>query len=145
MSKNKTVQTDEPVVAFLDTIEPAKKREDSFALLEIFEETTGYKAKMWGDSIVGFGEYHYIYESGREGDSPLTGFSPRKQDLTIYIMSGFEHFQSLLSDIGKHKSSKVCIYIKKVEDINVDILKKIVNESIKQMIDSNPTYTFTLE
>lgn len=145
MAENKTKQTDEGVDAFLNSIVPERKRADAFELLEIFEKATGFKAKMWGDSIVGFGSYHYVYESGREGDSPLTGFSPRKQNLTLYIMSGFDNHTRLLSELGKHKTSKVCIYFNKVENIDVKILSKIIKNSISQMIESNPSYSFTLE
>jgi hypothetical protein len=145
MSENKTNETGRSVDAFLDTIESDKKRTDAFALLDLFKEATGFKAKMWGDAIVGFGSYHYVYESGREGDSALTGFSPRKQKFSIYIMSGFNKYQSMLSEIGKHKTSKVCLYINKLADIDEKILKKMIKQSINHMIESNPQYTFTLE
>ena len=105
----------------------------SFKILKILEEVTGENAQMWGDSIVGFGSYHYKYESGREGDWFVTGFSPRKQNLTLYIMSGFDEYDQLLSKLGKHTTGKACLYIKKIEDVDVDVLKELVQKSVKHM------------
>jgi hypothetical protein len=92
---------------------------------------------MWGDSIIGFGSYHYKYASGREGDSPLTGFSPRKRDLTLYIMSGFDQYEGLLAELGKHKTGKACLYIRKIEDIDLDTLRELVRQSVEHMVESN--------
>jgi hypothetical protein len=126
------------VEAFLNSIEDEKKRQDSFALLALMQEVTGLEPQMWGDSIVGFGSYHYTYASSREGDWFLTGFSPRKQNLTLYIMSGFEEYDALMADLGKHKTGKSCLYIKRVEDVNLDTLRELVRRSVEHMEQSNP-------
>ena len=97
------------------------------------EEVTGEKAVMWGDSIVGFGTYHYVYASGREGDWPVTGFAPRKQALTLYIMSGFDQYDELLARLGKHSTGKSCLYIKRLSDVDVDVLRELVAESVAHM------------
>jgi len=124
------------VVAYLSTIEPDKKREDSFAILELMKEVTGEEPKMWGSSIVGFGSYHYKGKSGREGDWFLTGFAARKQSLTLYIMAGFEHYDDLLSDLGKYTLGKGCLYIKKLEDVDDAKLRKLVKLSAEHMAAS---------
>ncbi|HLE13680.1 MAG TPA: DUF1801 domain-containing protein, partial [Anaerolineales bacterium] len=111
MAELKTTKNDKSVTAFLNGIADEKKRQDSFTILELMQQVTGLEPKMWGDSIVGFGAYHYKYASGRQGDSPLTGFSPRKQNLTLYITSGFDQYEALLQDLGKHKTGKACLYI----------------------------------
>lgn len=97
------------------------------------EEITGEPAKMWGDSIVGFGSYHYKYASGQEGDWMLTAFSPRKQNLTLYIMPGFERYENLMKQLGKYKTGKSCLYIKKLEDVDLEVLKELIDLSVKQM------------
>lgn len=138
MAQNKTTENDNSVTSFLNTVTDEEKRKDSFELVKIFEEASSFKAKMWGNAIVGFGSYHYKYESGREGDAPLTGFSPRKGSFSLYFSSQFEERDELLAKFGKHKSAKACIYVKKLSDIDVSILKKmIVNsmERIKSMYD----------
>ena len=101
------------------------------------QETTNAKPKMWGDSIVGFGSYHYKYASGREGDWFLTGFSPRKQNLTIYIMPGFEKYETLLNKLGRHSTGKSCLYIKKIENVDLDVLKELIEQSVQQMTKAN--------
>ena len=106
--------------------------------MEMMKEMTGETPKMWGKSIVGFGSYHYKYDSGREGDWFLTGFSPRKQNLSLYIMAGFGQYDDLLANLGKHKTGKSCLYIKKLEDINRDILKEMITGSVKMMVDKYP-------
>ncbi|MCB0562330.1 MAG: DUF1801 domain-containing protein, partial [Phaeodactylibacter sp.] len=121
------------VEAFLNGVEHDKRREDSFVVLEMMKRITGEAPKMWGPSIVGFGAYHYQYKSGREGDWMLTGFSPRKQSLTLYIMSGFSHYDELLQKLGKHKTGKSCLYINKLEDVDLDVLKEMIRESVKMM------------
>lgn len=139
MAKLKTTPNDESVQAFLESVENETKRENSITVLELMEEITGEKAKMWGTSIVGFGSYHYKYESGREGDSFLAGFSPRKQNLTLYIMSGFSEYDTLLGKLGKHKLGKSCLYIKKLADIDMDILKELVKQSVEYMKNTYET------
>ncbi len=133
MSSPKTKKNDASVSDFLAAIENPVKREDSIRLCKIFEEITDHKAVMWGDSIVGFDTYHYIYASGREGDWPITGFSPRKQNLTLYIMPGFDRYTTLLSKLGKHKTSKSCLYIKKLDDIDQTVLREIIADSVAYM------------
>ena len=133
MSDLKTKPHDGNVEAFLNGVEHDKRREDSFVVLEMMKRITGEAPKMWGPSIVGFGDYHYKYESGREGDMFLTGFSPRKQSLTLYIMSGFHHYDELLQRLGKHKTGKSCLYINKLEDVDLNVLKEMVRESVKMM------------
>ncbi len=128
---NQTIETNTPVEDFLNTISDPAKRADSFRILELLEKHTGYPPKMWGPAIIGFGSYHYTYASGREGDAPLAGFSPRKEAITIYLESEFDGKEEMLAKLGKHKSSKVCVYIKKLDDIDQDVLKKMVTASMK--------------
>ncbi len=129
MSENKTIPTNASVTEFLNTIENETRREDSFVILKKMKEITGKPAVMWGNSIVGFGSYHYKYDSGREGDILITGFSPRKQNLTLYILDGFDGYQELLSKLGPHKTGKSCLYIKKLSDIDMDILTELISTS----------------
>ena len=133
MADVKTKPTDNSVTDFLNSVEDEKKRADSFKILEMMREVTGDEPKMWGPSIVGFGDYHYKYESGREGDFFLTGFSPRKQNLTLYIMAGFKRYEELMAKLGKYKTGKSCLYIKKLEDVDPDVLKTLVTESVAHM------------
>lgn len=133
MSKPKTVQNDSDVDAFLDAVENPRRREDGRRLLELMWKVTGEPPKMWGSSIVGFGSYHYKYESGREGDMPITGFSPRKQNLAVYVMPGFSNFAELLAKLGKHKTGKSCLYLNKLDDVDLDVLTEIVRESVVVM------------
>ncbi|MCB0009313.1 MAG: DUF1801 domain-containing protein, partial [Anaerolineales bacterium] len=111
MSENKTRPTDQKVMEFLNSVEHKTRRTDGLTLLKMMEEITGEDAVMWGSSIVGFGSYHYKYESGREGDMPLVGFSPRKQSMTLYIMPGFDEYEGMLAELGKHKIGKACLYV----------------------------------
>lgn len=131
MAKNKTTETQNSVTDFINAVENEAKRNDAFELLTIIQETTGFEPKMWGPSIIGFGSYHYKYESGHEGDAPLAGFSPRKTAMTVYFYLPEENREELLSQLGKHTSSKACIYIKKLADIDLEILKKIILSSIE--------------
>lgn len=137
MTQNKTVENDNDVMAFLNAVEPEKKREDSFTIMKLMEEVTGEPAKMWGTSIVGFGSHHYKYESGREGDMANVGFSPRKQAITLYIMAGFDNYDDLLSQLGKHKTGKACLYIKKLDDVDMDVLRELVKQSAEHMKETN--------
>ncbi|MFC0469811.1 DUF1801 domain-containing protein [Halalkalibacter kiskunsagensis] len=131
MYELKTKETDNSVIEFIETVKSPKKREDAFKLLDIFTETTGYQAKMWGPSIIGFGLYHYKYESGHEGDAPLVGFSPRKAKISLYFATGDTAREELLKDFGKHTTGKACVYINKVTDIDVDVLKALIKQSVK--------------
>jgi len=130
MYKLKTQPTDSSVVAFIESVESEKKQEDAFKLLDIFTETTGMEPKIWGESIIGFGSYHYKYESGHEGDAALVGFSPRKARFSLYFATGDEKREELLKDFGKHKTGKACVYVNKLDDIDVDVLKKLIDQSI---------------
>ena len=132
MTENKTKPTKDNVSGFLKKVSDKERREDCFKVLELMKDVTGEEPKMWGSSIVGFGSYHYKYESGREGESPITGFSPRKGDLTLYIMGGFEPISGLMARLGKHKIGKSCLYIKKLDDVDLGVLRKIVEKSVKQ-------------
>jgi len=127
----KTKVNDASVTDFLNSIENEQKRKDSFEILQIMNQLTKEEPKMWGSSIVGFGSYHYQYESGREGDSPMIGFSPRKQNLTLYLMRGLNAHTDLLKKLGKHKTSVGCLYIKKLSDVDVDVLKELISDSLK--------------
>ena len=133
MAELKTKKTEQSVNDFLNKIADAQRREDCFALAKLMEEATGCEPKMWGPSIVGFDSYHYKYESGREGDWLMTGFSPRKQDLTLYIMLGFEKHGDLMKQLGKHRTAKSCLYIKRLSDVHVPTLKKLIKASVKDL------------
>ncbi len=137
MAELKTKPTGESVKDFLNKIPDPERRQDCFAIAEILEDITGDKPKMWGPSIVGFGTYHYKYASKREGDWPVTGFSPRKKDLTLYLMMGFEKHHELMKQLGKHSVGKSCLYIKRLSDIHVPTLKKLIKASVKQLHDYN--------
>jgi hypothetical protein len=129
MSDLKTRPTNASVKKFLDGVDP-KRRDDCLALVDIMQKITGEKPRMWGPSIVGFGSYHYTYASGREGDWPLCGFSPRKQNLTLYIMTGFSKYDELLENLGKHSTGVSCLYIKRLDDVHVPTLKKLIKSSV---------------
>lgn len=137
MAQLKTQKNDGSVEAFLDTVADEKKRKDSYAILELMKEVTGEEPVMWGTSIIGFGSYHYKYASGREGEWFLTGFSPRKQSLTLYIMAGFDGYDSLLADLGKYKTGKSCLYVNKLEDVDSATLRKLVSASATHMAETN--------
>ena len=132
-AQNKTVETKESVTTFLNAIADETKRKDCFAIAELMKKQSGFDAKMWGPAIVGFGAYHYKYDSGREGDAPLVAFSPRKNEISLYLSSGFEKRDELLKKFGKHKSAKGCVYIKKLEDVDTEVLKKMVTNSVKHV------------
>jgi hypothetical protein len=133
VAEAKTKPTKASVTQFLNKIPDAGRREDCFAIAKMMEEITGCKPQMWGPAIVGFGTYQYKYASGHQGDWPTAAFSPRKQDLTIYLMVGFEKRDELLSQLGKHRKSKSCLYIKRLSDIHVPTLKKLINASLKDL------------
>lgn len=131
MKENKTKQTNENVEWFLSSIEEDQKREDCQNLLDIMQEITQQPPKMWGTSIVGFGEYYYKYKTGREGDWFLTGFAPRKQALTLYLMCDLSHDGLDFEGLGKYKKGKGCLYVKRLSDVNLNVLKRIIKDSIK--------------
>lgn len=133
MAKNITTQTSINVDDFINTVKDETKRKDSFSLINLIKKQTGLEPKMWGPSIVGFGSYHYKYGSGHEGDSPLIGFSPRASAITLYLSGQFEKREELLKKLGKHKTDKGCIYVKKLEDINIEILQKMITNHIKHI------------
>jgi len=133
MAETKTKPTNERVEDFLNKISDEERRADCFQVAKIMEEITGEKPKMWGPSIVGFGSYHYKYDSGREGDWLVTGFSPRKKDLTLYLMMGFEKHGELMEKLGRHSHAKSCLYIKRLSDIHIPTLKKLIRNSVKDL------------
>lgn len=137
MVELKTKKNDASVEDFLNGIPDEKKRQDSFAILALMKEVTQAEPKMWGDSIVGFGHYHYKYATGREGDWFLAGFSPRKQNLTLYIMAGFADYEALLGKLGKYKTGKSCLYINNLQDVNMGTLKELVQQSVAHMAQMN--------
>jgi hypothetical protein len=138
MTELKTRPTDKSVEEFLNNVENPTRRADSFEILKLMKEVTKEEPIMWGNSIVGFGSYHYKYASGREADWLRVGFSPRKQSLTVYIMDGFEKYDELLNKLGKHKTGKSCLYINKLKDVDMSTLKKLVIESLNYMKELYP-------
>ncbi|MBN2367003.1 MAG: DUF1801 domain-containing protein [Calditrichaeota bacterium] len=133
MAELKTKRNEGDVKAFLNSIQDEQKRSDGFKLLDLMQKVTGFKPEMWGDSIVGFGSYHYKYESGREGDWFMVGFSPREQNLSLYAMPNLDSYSELLNDLGRHSTGKSCIYIRKLDDINIEVLKKLIRESVRKL------------
>lgn len=140
MYEQKTKETDNSVIEFIENVENPKKREDAYKLLDIFTEATGCPAKMWGPSIIGFGSYHYKYDSGHEGDAPLAGFSPRKAKISLYFATGDTEREILLKDFGKHTAAKACVYINKVADINVEVLAALINQSVQFLKERYPNH-----
>lgn len=132
MAEAKTQKTDASVDDFLAGISPEKKRQDALALCELMKKVTKAKPAMWGESIVGFGSYMYKYASGHEGEWPLAGFSPRKQNLTVYLMPGFDKSKELLARLGKHKTSKACLYFNTLDDIHVPTLRQLIQHSFTE-------------
>ena len=138
MYEVKTKETDADVIEFIEAVESQKKREDAYRLVDIFTETTGFEAKMWGPSIIGFGSYHYVYQSGHEGDAPLAGFSPRKAKISLYLSPDDNEREMLLAKFGKHTSGKACVYINKVDDIDVEVLKQLIISSMELIRKTYP-------
>lgn len=130
MAKNKTVFTDQDVVDFIEKVENEQKRIDSYHFIELMKKVSGQEPKMWGPSIIGFGQYHYKYESGHEGDAPILGFSPRKTAFSLYVFSGLKEHEHYLENLGKFTMGKACIYVKKITDINIEVLNKLMEEII---------------
>lgn len=138
MYEQKTKETDSNVTAFIETVENPKKRDDAYALLNIFTETTGFPGKMWGSSIIGFGSYHYKYKSGHEGDAPLVGFSSRKANISLYFATGDTDREVLLTRFGKYTAGKGCVYIKRISDIDVEVLKELITQSVVFLKETYP-------
>lgn len=133
MAKNKTTETQTSVTDFINAVEDEVKRNDAFELVKLMHKVTGFEAKMWGPSIIGFGSYHYKYASGHEGDAPLAAFSPRKAAISLYFSLTPENREELIAKLGKHKPSKGCIYVKKLADIDLEIVKKMVSLSVENL------------
>ncbi len=133
MAELKTKPTQVDVLDFLGQLSDDQRRNDCLDVLELMKAATGADPRMWGASIVGFGRYQYRYESGRTGEWPVIGFSPRKNDLTVYIMPGFDRYESLLARLGKHKTGKSCLYLKRLSDVDLVVLKELIEESVKAM------------
>ncbi|MCB1043840.1 MAG: DUF1801 domain-containing protein [Acidobacteria bacterium] len=133
MADLKTKVNTSNVADFLANVTPDQKKQDSLQICTMMQEITGCDAEMWGSSIVGFGRYKYVYESGRKGEWMLVGFSPRKQNITLYIMPGFSRYEDLLARLGKHSTGKSCLYIKRLSDIDLDILKTLITDSVTAM------------
>ena len=131
MAKNKTTENNLSVDDYINNITDKKRQSDVRELVKIFEATSGFPPKMWGEAIIGFGSYHYKYESGHEGDAPLAGLSNRVAQISLYVYQDIDDKENLFSQLGKVKTAKACIYIKKLEDINIDVLKKIITNSTK--------------
>ena len=142
MTQNKTVQTHVSVDEFISSIAHPTRRQDAAVLVDLFSKVTGFAPKMWGNSIVGFGQYHYRYATGREGDFLATGYSPRKSNLSIYIMPGYGDFFDILQNLGKHKLGKSCLYVNQLADINLDLLAQLITaglEGLDQMWPVRPS------
>jgi len=133
MAELKTKKNDASVADFLNAVEKDQKRADAWTILEMIQTITGDEPSMWGDSIVGFGAYHYETKAGTKGDWPVVGFSPRKRNLTLYVMPGFGEFDDLLSKLGKHKTGVGCLYINKLADVDLDVLRDLVAQSVEHM------------
>ena len=133
MAENKTKATRASVTEFVNSIGDAQMRADARKVAAMMRRATGKRARMWGTSMVGYGTYHYRYASGREGDFMITGFSPRKQALTVYIMPGFTPFDKLLAKLGKYKTGKSCLYIKRLSDVDENVLERLIDDSVEHM------------
>ena len=132
-AENKTQATGASVEAFLNAVDHPVRRADGLALDQMFRRVTGWQPRMWGPTMIGYGQYHYVYDSGREGDFLATGFSPRKANLSIYIMPGYADFSDELARLGKHKHGKSCLYINKLADIDMDVLEEIVAKGLERL------------
>ena len=138
MAENKTTETGADVTAYLDAVPPEARREAARTLASLMQRVSGSQLAMWGPSIVGFGRYHYRYDSGREGDAPRTGFSARKAALTLYLTTGFAMREDLLARLGKHGQGKGCLYIKKLSDVDVAVLEELIASSLADMAERYP-------
>ena len=135
MSELKTTPNKNSVTDFINAVQDERRRKDCKQVAKLMKEATGAKPVMWGPSIVGYGSYHYKSTSGREGDWMLTGFSPRKQNLTIYIMTGFSRYEGLMKKLGKFKTGSSCLYLNKLDDVDQGVLKELVVESVRYLKD----------
>ena len=133
MAENKTQPTVQAVSEFIATVEPQRRHDDAVTLDALFQKITGWEPRMWGPSIIGYGQYHYTYDSGREGDFLATGFSPRKANLVIYIMPGYADFSDILGRLGKHKLGKSCLYINKLADVDIEVLRELVSAGLDDL------------
>lgn len=133
MSSNKTQITDQTPADFIAALDHDRRRRDAEVLLDLFAKVTGFSPKMWGPSIIGYGRYHYTYKSGREGDFLATGFSPRKSNLSVYIMPGYQDYSEILGRLGKHKTGKSCLYINKLADIDMDVLAELIRTGLRDL------------
>ncbi len=140
MAENKTIPTEIEPVEFIAAVEHPTRRADAEVLLEMMRRVTGFEPKMWGPTIIGFGRYHYRYESGREGDFLITGFSPRKANLSIYVMPGYDDYSEELARLGKHKMGKSCLYINKLADVDVAVVEEIVAAGVAKMHANYETF-----
>ena len=137
-AKNKTIENETSVQDFLNSVKDEQKREDSFKILDMMQEISGYEPKMWGTSIIGFGSFHYKYDSGREGDMCRIGFSPRAQSLTLYMITGYSESSDDLARLGKHKTGKSCLYIKRLSDVDEDVLRDMIQKDLDKMAEKYP-------
>lgn len=138
MSEPKTKPSTASVDAFIDAVDDESRRSDCREVIRLMSRITGKPPVLWGSSIVGFDSYHYVYASGNSGDWPIVGFSPRKNDLTLYIMSGFDRYDDLMARLGKHKTGKSCLYLKKLSDVDLDVLEDLIRESVLYMRKTYP-------
>lgn len=138
-AQNKTTETNNSVDEFLNSVADETKRTDSFELVKLMKQHTGFDARMWGPGIVGFGSYHYKYASGREGDAPLVGFSPRAKEISLYLSQEFTEKEKLLQQFGKHRTGAGCVYIKKLQDINIEVLAKLITASVRHLQQKYPS------
>jgi hypothetical protein len=138
MAENKTKETKEDVAAFLERVPDARRREDAQALCTIMERATGEPAKMWGSSIVGFGRYHYRYESGREGDAAAVGFAPRAKELVLYLAAHSERTEGLLARLGPHKEGKCCVYVKRLAEVDEAVLEELLADAYRAVHERYP-------
>ena len=133
MAENKTKPTDQSVAEFIAGVEPARRQDDAITLNALFQDVTGWQPRLWGPSIIGYGQYHYTYASGREGDSLATGFSPRKANMVLYIMPGYADFDDILARLGKFKIGKSCLYINKLADVDLDVIAEIIRAGLDDL------------
>ena len=138
MAENKTQPTDVSVSEYLEAVPHPTRRADGIALDQLFREITGWAPKLWGPSLIGYGSYHYVYDTGREGDFLATGFSPRKTNLSIYIMPGYQDYTSILDRLGKHKHGKACLYVNKLADIDMSVLEELIRAGLKDLRNKYP-------
>ena len=138
-TKNKTAETEVSVIDFINSfVDDEQKKQDSFRLMELMQAWSGFEPKMWGPTVIGFGSYHYKYASGREGDAPLVGFSPRAKEISLYFTQEFAEKEALLKQFGKHRTCVGCVYIKKLQDVNIEVLAKLITSSVRYLQEKYP-------